>query len=129
MSTKPLSPHLQVYRPQLTSVMSISHRVTGVALAAGTVMLLYWLVATALGGETYAEARRCFGAGLTQLLMFGWTVAFYYHLCNGLRHLWWDLGRGFELADAYRNGYLVLGATAVLTLLTWGCVLAQGGAA
>jgi succinate dehydrogenase / fumarate reductase, cytochrome b subunit len=126
MASNPLSPHLQVYRPQLTSVLSITHRLTGIALAAGTVMLLYWLVAAALGGERYAEAQRCFAALPTQILLVGWTFAFHYHLCNGVRHLFWDLGRGFTLTAAYRSGYLVVAASVLLTILTWACVLAQG---
>lgn len=127
MANNPLSPHLQVYRPQLTSILSISHRITGVFLAAGTVMILYWLVAAASGPQAYAEAQHCLGAGLTQLVLFGWTFAFFYHLSNGIRHLLWDTGWGFELETAYKTGYIVVAAAVVLTLLTWGCVLAQGG--
>jgi succinate dehydrogenase / fumarate reductase cytochrome b subunit len=129
MAAKPLSPHLQIYRPQLTSVLSISHRVSGVVLAAGTVMLLYWLVAAALGPDAYAAAQRCFRAPLTQVCMAGWTLAFYYHLCNGVRHLFWDAGRGFDLVTAYRSGYAVIAGSLVLTALTIGCVLAQRGGA
>ena len=129
MAARPLSPHLQIYRPQLTSTMSIMHRMTGVALSVGTVMLLYWLVAAALGPDAYAGARRCLGAWPTQLLLGGWTFAFYYHLCNGLRHLAWDSGWGFDLGTAYKTGYAVIAGTVVLTALTWACVFAQGGAA
>ena len=129
MSNKPLSPHLQVYRPQLTSIMSISHRISGVFLAAGTVMLLYWLSAAAQGAEAYAEAARCFGAVPTQLLLVGWTFAFYYHLLNGVRHLLWDTGWGFELDTAYKTGYAVIVGALALGGLTWACVIAQGGAA
>lgn len=129
MATNPLSPHLQIYRPQLTSVLSITHRLTGIFLVAGTVMLLYWLVAAALGADSYARAQRCISAVPTQLLLAAWTFAFYYHLCNGVRHLCWDLGRGFELTAAYRSGYLVIATSVVLTALTWACVLTQGGPA
>ncbi|MEQ8662152.1 MAG: succinate dehydrogenase, cytochrome b556 subunit [Gammaproteobacteria bacterium] len=129
MANNPISPHLQVYRPQLTSVLSISHRISGVFLALGTVMILYWLVAASLGPAAYAEAQCCLAAAPTQLLLFGWTLAFFYHLCNGIRHLLWDTGWGFELETAYKTGYIVLAAAVVLTVLTWLCVLLQGGGA
>lgn len=129
MANNPLSPHLQVYRPQLTSVLSITHRATGVFLVLGTLMLLYWLVAAALGPATYAEAQRCFAALPTQLLLVAWTFAFYYHLCNGIRHLLWDTGWGFDLDTAYKTGAAVVVGAVVLTVLTWWCVVAQGGAA
>lgn len=129
MAANPLSPHLQIYRPQLTTVMSITHRATGLFLSLGTVMLLYWLVAAALGPDAYAEAQRCFAAVPTQVLLIGWTFAFFYHLCNGIRHLFWDVGWGFELTTAYRSGYVVIAVTVAMTGLIWACVLAQGGAA
>ena len=129
MANNPLSPHLQVYRPQLTSVLSITHRATGVFLAIGTLMLLYWLVAAALGPASYAEAQRCFAALPTRLLLVAWTFAFYYHLCNGIRHLLWDTGWGLDLATAYKTGAAVIVGAVVLTVLTWWCVVAQGGAA
>lgn len=92
-------------------------------------MLLYWLVAAAMGAEHYGQAQRCLSAPLTQCLLAAWTLAFYYHLCNGVRHLFWDAGRGFELATAYRSAYAVLAVAAGMTILTWACVFAQGGAA
>ena len=129
MAGNPLSPHLQIYRPQLTSITSILTRITGVALAVGTLMLLYWLVAAAQGSDAYAGAQRCLGSLPMQLLLVGWTFAFYYHLCNGVRHLLWDTGWGFDLATAYKTGYAVIGGSVTLTVLTWICVVAQGGAA
>jgi succinate dehydrogenase / fumarate reductase cytochrome b subunit len=129
MAGNPLSPHLQIYRPQLTSGLSILHRITGVALAVGTLMLLYWLVAAAQGSDAYAGAQRCLGSLPMQLLLIGWTFAFYYHLCNGVRHLLWDTGWGLDLATAYKTGYAVIGGSVTLTVLTWICVIAQGGAA
>src|ERR687892_1500300 len=101
---RPLSPHLQVYRPQLTSVLSISHRVTGVALAVGTLLLVYWLVSAAAGPDSYATAQSVIGSWLGIVLLFGWTYALFYHLCNGIRHLFWDAGYGFELPTVYRTG-------------------------
>jgi len=130
MNNRPLSPHLQIYRPQLTSVLSITHRATGVALSLGTMVLLYWLQAVARGPETYAAAQEFLGCWLVQLVLAGWTWAFFYHLCNGIRHLFWDAGKGFELPQVYASGYTVLAAATTLTALTWGYVLfVAGGAA
>src|ERR1051326_1934080 len=115
---RPLSPHLQVYRWQLTSVMSILHRATGVALGLGTILLVWWLVAAAQGPEAYAGVQRFLGSWIGLLLLFGWSVALYYHLFNGLRHLWWDTGRGLDLPAVYAGGWAVLAATVALTALT-----------
>lgn len=125
---RPLSPHLQIYRWQWTMTLSILHRVTGVALAGGTLLLLYWLLAAAAGPEVYAEAEACLGSWLGRALLFGWTLALYYHLANGIRHLFWDLGRGFELKTAYRSALLSLAAAVILTLLTWGLAYNNLGA-
>lgn len=116
---RPLSPHLQVYRPQLTSMLSILHRITGVGLAVGTLLLVYWLAAAAGGPESYAAAQGFIGSFFGQLLLFGWTVALFYHLANGIRHLFWDAGYGFELPTVQRSGLAVLAATAVLTVASW----------
>ena len=118
-SERPLSPHLQIYRPQLTSILSITHRAAGVALAVGTLLLVYWVVAAASGPEAYAGAQRCIGSWLGRLALLGWTAALFYHLCNGIRHLGWDAGYGFELKTAYATGYAVLAGTAILTVLAW----------
>jgi succinate dehydrogenase / fumarate reductase cytochrome b subunit len=122
--TRPLSPHLQVYRWQLTSVLSILHRISGVALTAGTILLVWWLVAAAEGPAAYEGVRDFLGSGIGLAMLFGWTVALFYHLCNGLRHLWWDTGHGFELPDVYAGGWAVIAATAVLTAVTWGVAMA-----
>ncbi len=116
---RPLSPHLQVYQPQLTSVLSSLHRATGVALAVGSLLLVYWLAATASGPDGYAGAEAFFGNWFVQLLLFCWTFALYYHVCNGIRHLGWDLGFGFEMEAVYKTGKAVVIAAAVLTVLTW----------
>ena len=121
MSTqnRPLSPHLQVYRPQLTSMMSITHRATGVALAVGTLLMVWWLVAAASGPEAYATVQGFLGSIIGRLMLFGWTWALFYHLGNGIRHLFWDAGYGFELKNAYTSGWLVLLTSLVLTLAAW----------
>lgn len=116
---RPLSPHLQIYRWQITNSLSILHRLTGVALSVGTLLLLYWLVAAALGPSAFATAQAVIGSWFGRLLLFGWSVALFYHLSNGLRHLAWDAGYGFTLPEVTRSGIAVLGATAVLTLAAW----------
>lgn len=116
---RPLSPHLQVYRWQLTSVMSILHRATGVALSLGTILLVWWLGAASDGPEPYAGMQRFLGSWIGLLLLFGWSVALLYHLCNGIRHLWWDTGNGLELRSVYAGGWAVLGSTAALTIIAW----------
>jgi succinate dehydrogenase cytochrome b subunit len=116
---RPLSPHLQVYRPQYTSMISIFHRITGVGLWAGTLLLVYWLVSAAIGAEAYETARDLIGSLLGRLCLFGWTVALFYHLCNGIRHLVWDIGLGLELRTSFYSGMAVLAGTVILTLVTW----------
>ena len=118
-SNRPLSPHLQVYKPQLTSVLSIFHRGTGVVLAIGSILVAYWLSAIATGPEAYATASAILGSFLGKLILFGWTWALFYHLCNGIRHLLWDSGFGFDLPTTYLSGKIVLGTSVVLTVLLW----------
>jgi succinate dehydrogenase / fumarate reductase cytochrome b subunit len=116
---RPLSPHLQIYRWQWTMLLSIVHRLTGVALAVGTLLLVYWLVAAASGPEAFASAQAVMSHWLGRLLLFGWTWALFYHLANGIRHLFWDMGRGFALATGYATAWLVVIVSVVLTLLAW----------
>jgi succinate dehydrogenase / fumarate reductase, cytochrome b subunit len=116
---RPLSPHLQIYRPQLTSVLSILHRATGIALGVGTLLLVYWLTAVAAGPAAYDVAQGLIGSWVGRLVLFGWTLAFFYHLANGVRHLAWDAGYGFELKAVYASGWTVLSVTAVLTAASW----------
>ena len=116
---RPLSPHLQVYRLPLLALLSIAHRLTGLALAVGTFLLVWWLVAAATGPEAYATVQGVISSVIGRLLLFGWTLALFYHLCNGIRHLFWDAGYGFGLKAAYASGWAVLAAAVVLTLLAW----------
>jgi succinate dehydrogenase / fumarate reductase, cytochrome b subunit len=125
---RPLSPHLQIYRPQLTSVLSITHRATGIALAVGTLLLVCWLIAAATGPQAFASLQGFMGSWLGLLLLFGWSVSLFYHLANGIRHLFWDAGYGFDLPTAYASGWAVLAATAALTIIAWVIALARGGA-
>ena len=116
---RPLSPHLQIYKPEITSTLSIFHRMTGVALSVGTLLLVWWLVAAATSDGAYASASGFMRSWFGYLLLFGWSAALWYHFCNGIRHLAWDAGYGFELAQVHLTGKIVLVATAVLTALTW----------
>jgi succinate dehydrogenase, cytochrome b556 subunit len=116
---RPLSPHLQIYRLPLLALMSITHRITGVGLVAGLVALAAWLGAAASGPEAFAAAQGFFGSPLGYLVLFGWTVALFFHLSHGIRHLLWDSGWGFELPQAYASAKVAIGATAVLTVVAW----------
>jgi len=116
---RPLSPHLQVYRPQLTSVMSILHRISGVALTAGTLLLTWWLVAAVEGPEAFEVVQAIIGSWFGRVVLLGFTLALFFHLCNGIRHLIWDLGSGYEIATVYKSGKWVIGWTLGLTLVSW----------
>jgi succinate dehydrogenase / fumarate reductase cytochrome b subunit len=116
---RPLSPHLQVYKPQLTSVLSILHRATGIALAVGTLLLVWWLVAAATGENAFADVQAFIGSWIGKLLLLGWSFAIFYHTCNGIRHLFWDAGRGYELETAYATGRIVVAAAIILTIGAW----------
>jgi succinate dehydrogenase / fumarate reductase cytochrome b subunit len=116
MSTRPrpLSPHLGIYRFMYTMATSIAHRITGIVLSVGLVVLIGWLFAAASGAEAYAEASALLSTGFVKLLVAAWLLAFCYHLCNGIRHLNWDLGRGLEKADARRSATLVVAVAVTL---------------
>ena len=116
---RPLSPHLQVYRPQLTSILSIGHRLTGVALAVGTLLLVWWLVAAAASPAAFADVQDFNGSFIGRLVLWGWTFSLFYHLLNGIRHLGWDAGWGFSLPVAYATGWLVFAGSTVLTVVAW----------
>lgn len=116
---RPLSPHLQVYKPQLTSVLSITHRATGVALAVGLIGLVYWLMSLAAGPQAYAAAQQVLGSWFGKLVLFGCSFALFYHMCNGVRHLFWDAGMGFELETVYASGWAVVVVSVAMTVVTW----------
>ena len=125
---RPLSPHLQIYRPQITSVLSIFHRITGVILSIGILVLVAWLAAAAAGPAAYETVTALMGSVPGRLLLFGWTLAFFYHFLNGIRHLEWDTGRGFEIPQVVKSGWTVVILALFLTLLLWARLLAGGGA-
>lgn len=116
---RPLSPHLSIYRWPITMVLSILHRVTGVAMSVGLFVYASWLMAAAGSADYYAFITGFLDSLIGRLLLVGWTAAFFLHLANGVRHLIWDTGRGFERSQANASGWTVVVATAVLTVLFW----------
>jgi len=116
---RPLSPHLQVYRLPLTALISISHRITGVGLTLGTLLLTWWVTAAAYGEPHYAKVQAFLSNWFGQLLLLGFSFALFFHLCNGLRHLFWDFGRYFELEQVRRSDAAVLIGSVALTIATW----------
>ena len=120
---RPLSPHLQIYRPEWTSVLSIVHRITGVLLSAGTILLIAWPLALARGEQSYAALQDFLASPLVALFLIGWTLALFYHLLNGIRHLLWDAGMMFELRLARASGWTVVVLSLVLTAAVWGGLL------
>ena len=115
---RPISPHLQVYRPQLTSVLSFTHRLTGLFLPGATVVLSLWLVSLALGEFAYAPFVGFWDSWMSVLLMAGVVFCLYYHLLNGVRHLAWDWGFGFSLSSVYASGWAVVAGSVILSVLT-----------
>jgi succinate dehydrogenase / fumarate reductase cytochrome b subunit len=115
---RPLSPHLQVYKPQLTSVLSITHRGTGVFLSLGALVLTYWLVSLAVSEELFNSFHLHTSFWYGKLFLIGFVFSLYYHLANGIRHLFWDIGLGLEISTTYKSGYFTISISAVLTLAT-----------
>jgi len=129
---RPLSPYMQYVNAKTLHTMgfSILHRITGVALSVGSILLVYWLLAAASGPEGYAEAQTFFACVWVQVLLVAWVFAFCYHFLNGIRHLVWDTGRGFDLNTARNSGYAVFVAAIALTAVIVAVFCARvGGAA
>jgi succinate dehydrogenase / fumarate reductase cytochrome b subunit len=118
-NNRPLSPHLQIYKPQLTSMLSILHRITGAGLAFGGVLLAWWLFAALEGEHAFSILRDFRESLIGQVMLFGWIFAFVYHFFNGLRHLKWDAVIGLDLKSVYLTGYIVLAASVIITVLIW----------
>jgi len=116
---RPLSPHLQIYKPQLTSILSITHRMTGVFLAFGAFVLANWLISATYGPEAFQMAQSLLGSWFGKLVLFGLTFSLYFHLANGVRHLGWDFGKGFDLPIVRATGIAVVLFALALTSLTW----------
>ncbi|MEA3196432.1 MAG: succinate dehydrogenase / fumarate reductase, cytochrome b subunit [Gammaproteobacteria bacterium] len=116
---RPTSPHLQIYRWQIGNSLSILHRATGVALAFGLVALCYWLVSLAGGERSYVSATKLLASPVGLFGLAGWTFAFLYHLLNGVRHLFWDAGYGFERTPRHVSGWFAVAGALGLTLCVW----------
>ena len=116
---RPLSPHLQVYKPQLTSILSILHRGTGIVLSIGSIFLVSWILVLTLGESAYQIYSQLVNNWFGKLVIFGFTFGLFYHLSNGIRHLFWDAGYGYDLKDAYISGFAVIFSSLSLTLITW----------
>ena len=116
---RPRSPNIQIYRPQLTSVLSFANRVSGVMLCGFAVVLVAWLVAAAAGPRTFATMQAAMGSWASQVLLLAATFSFFLHLCGGIRHLVWDTVHGFELRSIYASGWLVVAASVLLTAIAW----------
>ena len=116
---RPLSPHLQIYKPQITSVLSTLHRGTGIVLSIGSIILVLWIVTLTLGESTYLMYSNIINNWFGKFIIFGFTFALFYHLSNGIRHLFWDAGYGYELNHAYISGISVIISSLLLTFITW----------
>ncbi len=129
MSTgnRPLSPHLQIYKPEVTSALSILHRLTGVVLALGALLLTYWLTSAAYGPEAFSKAHDFMAGWLGRLILFGVSFSLFFHLCNGVRHLFWDIGWGLELRQVKGSGYLVALTALSLTIGVWSAAYILAG--
>lgn len=126
--TRPRSPHIGIYRPMLTMVMSIVHRITGSALYFGTLLLAWWLIAAATGPEAYGMFLDVATSWIGRLVLFGYTWALIHHLLGGVKHFVWDMGKGFELASVERVARLTLAGSVLLTILVWALAYAMAGA-
>lgn len=113
---RPLSPNIQIYRPQLTSVLSIANRITGLVLSLGAIGLVFWLTAAAMGPKAYGEVQGVVVSWGGRIVLFGFTFAFFMHLCGGIRHLIWDTVHGFELRSIYISGWAAVAGSVVLTV-------------
>ena len=123
-AARPLSPHLQIYRLPLAAWLSITHRITGIGLTIGAVLLVYWVVSAAYGPDAYGAFTHFIGSPIGYFLLFGFSVALFYHLCNGIRHLFWDVGLNYEIAATNRANMIVIAGTILRTAAAWLLALA-----
>jgi succinate dehydrogenase / fumarate reductase, cytochrome b subunit len=126
--TRPVSPHLGIYRWQITMTLSILHRATGIALGVGTLLVIAALLALAAGPERFAQVQAFCASPFGLFLLLGWTWSLCFHLCNGIRHLAWDAGWGFEIPRTYATGWTVVLASLLMTIAVWVCVAMRGAA-
>ena len=116
---RPLSPHLSIYRWQISMILSILHRITGVGLGIGTLMISYWFVSVASGPRSYSNAQWFFDSIIGKILILGFTFSMVFHLLNGIRHLFWDIGLGFEINTSKKSAWLVVILTFIITFVIW----------
>ena len=116
---RPMSPHLQIYKLPLTAHLSVLHRGTGVVLFIGLMLLVGVLAVAANGADSWQGMHNVLSSGFGKLVLFGFIFSLYYHLCNGIRHLFWDIGKGLDLQEARRTGKLAIILSVLLTILTW----------
>ena len=116
---RPISPHLQIYAPQITSVLSITHRFTGVSLYLSAILFSAFVISASFGETTFDLVQSLVGSWVGKTILFCITLAVYYHLSNGIRHLFWDFGKGFDLTSVRLSGYAVLAFSVSLTAITW----------
>jgi succinate dehydrogenase / fumarate reductase cytochrome b subunit len=124
---RPTSPHLTIYKWQITMVLSITHRFTGVALYAGALAMVVWLVISAYFPAHYTDWYRYAISPVGRVMFLGWTLSFYYHLANGIRHLFWDMGKGYTLKVATISGWAVVFFTLAATAASWGYIADKTG--
>ena len=122
---RPLSPHLQVYKLPLTAVMSITHRITGVSLAIGTLLVTAFFIAGASGEDHYNLVMSIATSAFGQVILFLWSAALYFHMCNGIRHMFFDTGKLLDKKTALRSNYCVIAAAIILTIATWVCAIGE----
>lgn len=115
---RPLSPHMTIYRPQVTSVFSILHRITGVAMTLGATLIVWWFLAAATSPEYFATVDGLLTSWLGALILIGSVWALWFHFCNGIRHLIWDLGKGMEIDEVAQTAWLTLAVSVILTIIT-----------
>ena len=121
---RPLSPHLQIYKVELPMMLSGLHRITGIALSVGSILLVAWISSAVYSAEAFASMNRFLGGYIGQFVLFGWTFSLIFHSVSGVRHLIWDTGRLLEVKQIYSSSKIVLAIAIVLTLLAW--ILAGG---
>jgi len=123
---RPLSPHLSVYRLYFTMVMSGLHRITGLGLVFGVLLLAWWLLAAAAGPDHFAVVQGLLGSWFGKLCLFGWTFSLFYHMSNGVRHMLWDMGVAMDIEGIKTGGVVMAAVAGTLTIATWAIVIAVG---
>lgn len=123
IASRPLSPHLGIYKLQFTMVMSGLHRITGLGLVLGVPLFAWWIIAAAAGPEYFAWPQAFWGSWFGLLCLFGWTFSLFYHLCNGIRHMLWDIGTGLTVEGIKTGGWIMAGSAVALTVAAWAVAL------